>query len=76
MFFRTVHAAFFADAGQAWDETFRTSDVRTSAGGELSVDTVVGYWLPLTFTTGVAWRRDPVGHHDGVTVFGRIGKAF
>jgi hypothetical protein len=30
----------------------------------------------MTFTTGVAWRRDPVGHHDGVTVFGRIGKAF
>ena len=76
VFFRTLHAAFFGDAGHAWDETFRTSDVRTSAGAELSIDTVVGYWLPLTFTTGVAWRRDPVGHHDGVTVFGRIGKAF
>lgn len=76
IFFRTIHAAFFADAGHAWDDGFRLADVRTSAGAELSIDSVIGYSLPLTFATGVAWRQDPVGHHDGVTVFGRIGKAF
>ncbi len=76
LFFRTIHAAIFADAGHAWDHGFDTSDVRFSTGVELSMDTVVGYWLPLTFTTGVAWRSDPVGNHDGVAVFGRIGRAF
>lgn len=76
LFFRTIHAAIFADAGNAWDHGFRTSDVRISTGAELSMDAVVGYWLPMTFTTGVAWRRDPVGDHDGFAVFGRIGRAF
>jgi hypothetical protein len=76
IFFRTMHAAFFADVGHAWDGAFRAADVRTSVGAEISIDTVLGYSLPLTFTTGVAWRRDPVGHHDGVAVIGRIGRAF
>jgi Tol biopolymer transport system component len=76
LFFRTIHAAIFADGGHAWAHGFDASDVRFSTGVELSMDTVVGYWLPLTFTTGVAWRRDPVGNHDGVAMFGRIGRAF
>jgi len=76
LFFRTIHAAMFADAGNAWDHGFHTSDVRLSTGAELSIDTVLGYGLPMSFTTGVAWRRDPVGHNDGFAVFGRIGRAF
>ena len=76
IFFRTIHAAFFADAGHAWADTFRWSEVRSSAGVELSLDTVIGYALPLTLATGVAWRNDPVGAQQGVTVFGRIGRAF
>jgi hypothetical protein len=76
LFFRTIHAAVFADAGQAWNDTFRASDVRFSVGGEFSLDAVVGYALPVTFATGVAWRDDPVGARRGVTVFGRIGRAF
>ena len=76
VFFRTIHAAVFADAGHAWNDTFRRSDVRFSAGAELSVDTVVAYALPVTLATGVAWRDDPVGARRGVTVFGRIGRAF
>ena len=50
--------------------------VQVSVGSRMSVDTVLGYWLPITFTAGVAWRRDPVANHDGVTVFSRIGRAF
>ena len=76
VFFRTIHAAVFADAGHAWSDTFRGSDVRFSAGAELSLDAVVGYALPVTVATGVAWRDDPVGARRGVTVFGRIGRAF
>ena len=76
VFIRTIHAAIFADAANAWDEEFRRADVRVATGAELSFDTVVGFGLPLTFTTGAAWRRDPSGRQDGAAVFGRIGRAF
>jgi hypothetical protein len=76
VFFRTIHAAVFADAGQAWNDTFRGSDIRVSVGAEFSLDTVIGYALPVTFVTGVAWRDDPVGARRGVAMFGRIGRAF
>jgi hypothetical protein len=76
LFLRTIHAAVFADAGNGWNDSFRWQDVRASAGGEVSVDTVVGFGLPLSFTAGVAWRHDPVGTQDGVAAFGRIGRAF
>jgi hypothetical protein len=76
VFIRTIHGAIFADAANAWDEGFRRADVRVATGAELSFDTVVGFGLPLAFTTGAAWRRDPSGRQDGVAVFGRIGRAF
>jgi hypothetical protein len=71
-FARVLHAAMFLDAGHAWDDTFRRADVRVSFGAELSLDTVVGYVLPVTFTTGAAW----VSHDRGFVTFGRIGRAF
>ena len=43
-----------------------------SLGAELSLDTVVGYVLPVTFTGGVAW----VSHDRGTVAFARIGRAF
>jgi Omp85 superfamily domain len=76
MFLRTIHSAVFADAAHAWDDSFRWNDVRMSAGAELSVDTVIGFGIPLSFTAGVAWRHDPAGTQDGIAVFGRIGRAF
>jgi Tol biopolymer transport system component len=76
VFFRTVHAAFFADAGHAWSGAFRSAQVRVSAGAELSLDAVLGYSVPLTFVSGVAWRDDPVSSRRGAVVFGRIGRAF
>jgi hypothetical protein len=50
--------------------------VRVSLGAELSLDSIVGYALPLTFATGAAWRDDPVSARRGVVAFGRIGRAF
>jgi hypothetical protein len=76
VFFRTIHAAVFADAGHAWTGAFRSAEVRVAAGLELSLDAVLGYTLPVTFTTGVAWRDDPVSARRGVAAFGRIGRAF
>jgi Omp85 superfamily domain/WD40-like Beta Propeller Repeat len=72
VFARVVHGALFVDAGNAWNTTFRGADVLVSAGAEISLDAVVGYGLPITFTTGAAW----VSGGGGLAVFGRIGRAF
>jgi Tol biopolymer transport system component len=86
LFFRTIHAAGFFDAGHAWNRTFRSADVRTSIGGELSLDLVLGHYLPVTLTAGAAWTRDPSRGLRGLrgsdetrsraSFFARIGRAF
>jgi hypothetical protein len=77
LFLQTVHAAIFADAGHAWTRTFSARDVKTSAGGELSLDFVAAYSLAFTASVGAAWGRD--GSHtvsDRATVYFRLGHAF
>jgi hypothetical protein len=76
VFLRTLHGAVFADAGHAWDTTFSAADLRTSTGGELSLDIVILHSVPLTLVSGAAWIRDPVANRRGATGFGRIGYAF
>jgi hypothetical protein len=76
LFVRALHAAAFIDAGHAWSDSFRRADMRVSIGGELSVDSVVGYVLPVTFSAGAAWRRSPADHDRGFVAFGRVGRAF
>lgn len=75
-FLRTVHGAVFADAGHAWTDTARWSELQTALGAELSVDLVISYLQPLTITTGAAWRNDRAAGRSGVVAFGRIGRAF
>ena len=74
-FMRSIHGAVFGDAGNAWRDRSRWSDLRTSIGAEISLDSVVGFAVPVTFTAGAAWRRDGSGERGFVT-FGRIGRAF
>jgi hypothetical protein len=74
VFFRALHAAVFADVGHAWDDEFRRADISHSTGAEVSLDTVLGFALPLTFTGGAAWRSLP--DRSGAVVFGRVGRAF
>ena len=76
VFFQAIHAAAFVDAGQAWDRGFRLGDLRTSVGGELSVDTVLGHYFPVTFSAGAAWVRDPATARSDAAFFGRVGRAF
>ena len=54
VFVRHLHAAVFADAGHAWNASFRLGDVKTSLGAAVGADTFLGHGLPITFTTGVA----------------------
>jgi hypothetical protein len=75
-FVRSIHGALFADVGSAWNGAFHRGDVRRSFGGELSADTILGYAVPVTFTSGIAWRDDPVTARRGWAVFGRVGRAF
>jgi len=76
VFFRSINAAAFLDAGNAWDTTFRAADLRTSVGGELSLDLVVLHYVPITLVTGSAWMRDPVAGRNRAALFTRIGHAF
>jgi hypothetical protein len=76
MMLRNIHGALFADAGNAWDESFRRADVRRAFGAELSSDTLLGDVLALTVTAGAAWRDDPSGRRGGWTAFARAGRAF
>jgi hypothetical protein len=76
VFLRSIHAAAFVDAGNAWNRAFKGSDVRTSAGGELSFDTTLVHYFPFTFASGAAFTHDPVAGTSSVQLFGRIGYAF
>lgn len=76
LFLRQFHAAAFVDTAHAWRDSFRLGDTHASAGLEVSSDIVVGHYLPLTVTGGVALRRDPTHRREGAAGFWRIGYAF
>jgi hypothetical protein len=77
LFLHTIHAAVFADAGHAWTRRFAARDIKTSVGGELSLNLVAGYSLPFTAAVGVAWGHDGSDTvPDRGTVYFRVGRAF
>ncbi len=61
VFLRRLHGALFAEAGNAWDDSFRSSDFKRSIGGELRLDTTLAYYLPITFRLVVAKGLDDKG---------------
>jgi hypothetical protein len=52
-FFKRVHGAAFAEAGNAWDDVFLRNDVKRSVGAEASLDMTLGYFLPTTVRLGL-----------------------
>ena len=77
LFLHTLHAAVFADAGNAWTRAFDWSATKTSAGAQLSADLVAGFFAPFTVSVGAAWGHDGSGLvSDGVTAYFRVGKGF
>ena len=52
-FFKRVHGAAFAEAGNAWDDVFLRADVKRSVGAEASLDMTLGYFLPVTVRMGL-----------------------
>ncbi len=76
VFIRTVHAAVFADAGHAWTGEFSADRLMASFGVEGSLDTVVGFRLPLTLTAGLARTYDRAAGRSDTGVYARIGPSF
>lgn len=73
---RSLHGAAFVDAGAAWNERLTSRSRRASAGIEVSADVVIGYVVPLTVASGVAWRHDPTRSATGAAFYARVGRAF
>jgi Tol biopolymer transport system component len=76
VFIRTVHAAVFADAGHTWTGEFSADRLKASFGIEGSLDTVVGFHLPLTFTAGLARTYDRAAAQGATGFYVRIGPSF
>lgn len=75
-FVRSLHGAVFADAGAAWNNRLTRRDRRGSFGLEIASDVVIGYAVPLTVASGIAWRFDPTRSSRGAALFARVGRAF
>jgi len=77
LFVHSLHAAAFADAGHTWTNRFAANAVKTSVGGELSSDMILGFFFPVTTTVGAAWGHDGSGAApDRTTFYFRVGRAF
>jgi hypothetical protein len=64
-FFKRLHGDVFAEAGNAWDNAFDSSDLKRSVGAEASMDMTLAYFLPITLRFGLYKalddQRDRVG---------------
>jgi hypothetical protein len=76
LFLHTIHASVFADAGEPWTNHFRGGNLKTSAGGEFSLNVIAGYSFPFTATIGAAWGHDRADRSNRATAYLRVGRAF
>jgi hypothetical protein len=58
IFLRRLHGAVFGEAGNAWDGTFHSSDLKRAVGAEARLDLDLAYRLPLTLRLGIARGLD------------------
>jgi len=58
VFFRRLHGAVFAEAGNAWDNGLRGSEFKRSVGAEARFDTTLAYYVPITFRLVIAKALD------------------
>ncbi len=73
---RALHAALFADVGNAWSGEYPSARLKASVGFEASIDTVVGFQLPLTLTAGVARTHDAATGRGATGAYVRFGPSF
>jgi Tol biopolymer transport system component len=61
VFFRRFHGAVFAEAGNAWDDTFHSDDLKRSIGAEIRLDTDLVYQFPITLRLVITKGLDERG---------------
>jgi Tol biopolymer transport system component len=72
-FIRRLHATFFGDLGDAWNEGEGGPSLKSGIGGSLGTDLYLGYYLPVRLQGGVARGLSD----EGMTVvFLTLGNAF
>jgi dipeptidyl aminopeptidase/acylaminoacyl peptidase len=77
LFARKVWAAAFVDGGTTWDGHFAAAHLKRSYGAEVSLDVMLGYALPMTWTAGIAFPQHPsITRERTATVYFRIGRSF
>ncbi|MBI5430372.1 MAG: PD40 domain-containing protein [Nitrosomonadales bacterium] len=57
-FFKRLHGAVFAEAGNAWDTTYASRDVKRAVGLEARLDMSLAYALPITVRAGLVKALD------------------
>jgi outer membrane protein assembly factor BamA len=73
VFLRHMHTTLFFDVGNAWNATFRASDLKTAVGGALGADVNLAHVLPLTAVVGVGHGFAAEGE---TRAYFRLGLAF
>jgi hypothetical protein len=59
-----VYGKLFYNWGETWNENFKIPSLRRGAGAELTMDAVLGYWLPLDISFGYAKGFDRGGEEQ------------
>jgi hypothetical protein len=74
----SIHAAATVDLAHAWIDRFESEAFKTSVGGELSADVVLGYAARFTVSGGISWGHDRASGSSrwSPTVYARVGRAF
>lgn len=57
-FFKRAHGAFFVEAGNAWDSSYSSKDLKRAVGLEARLDMSLAYTLPVTVRLGIAKALD------------------
>lgn len=73
IFIRRFHLATFLDVGNAWINSFKSSELKKGIGFELRGDFIFSYFLPMTFSLGFAKGVDKGGEN---IVFFRLSNSF
>ena len=60
-FFRRAHGAVFAEAGNAWDNEYRSEDLKRSIGAEARLDMDLSYQFPITLRFVITKGLDDKG---------------
>jgi len=65
-FFKRLHGAVFAEAGNTWDNSFSSKDVKRSVGLEARLDMSLAYALPITVRAGLVQALDDKKELSGI----------